>query len=334
MTRKPPATSRRKPFSRPIGHYWRWQPPPETTPSTFTKETDLLSPWLYRIATNRALSLLRSQAAHRRTPQQPPTTGGASLEDTVIGRELLRAALNTLDDDDAACLVMHYVAGERYGEIAARLNLSARRSANGWGARFRPCAEQLRRTGNRGTAMSKYPEATNGASPHLTDELLAAWAADELAGDERGAVQRHLDTCAYCPTALAETRRIRTLARASANRVGAPVASASVVERVLARLPDASTVPPTSSPAQRREGAPCAEDAHCAKSAARCLAQGRRAGRRAAAGRLQRGGCSAGSVVARATIKSTPTPTAGSPGVANTYRGTGRMSFPLRILGE
>ena len=86
--------------------------------------------------------------------------------------------------------------------------------------------------------MSEYPETTNGASPHLTNELLAAWAADELADDERGAVQRHLDTCAYCQSTLAETLRIRTLARASANRVGAPVASASLVERVLARLPD------------------------------------------------------------------------------------------------
>lgn len=99
----------------------RWQPPPETA----LHAVDPLSPWLYRIATNRALSLLRSQAAHNWTPQPPPTSGGASLEDTVIGREILRAALNTLDDDDAACLVLHYVAGERYGEIATRLNLSS-----------------------------------------------------------------------------------------------------------------------------------------------------------------------------------------------------------------
>jgi RNA polymerase sigma factor (sigma-70 family) len=43
----------------------------------------------------------------------------------VIGRELLRVALATLDEDDAACLVLHYVAGERYGEIAARLGISS-----------------------------------------------------------------------------------------------------------------------------------------------------------------------------------------------------------------
>ncbi len=99
----------------------RWQPPPETAPQT----GDPLSPWLYRIATNRALSALRSQAVSRRAPPAPTSEGIASVEDAAVGRALLRAALETLDEDDAACLVLHYVAGERYGEIAARLNLSS-----------------------------------------------------------------------------------------------------------------------------------------------------------------------------------------------------------------
>lgn len=99
----------------------RWQPPPETAPQT----SDPLSPWLYRIATNRALSALRSQAISRRAPPAPASEGIASVEDAAVGRALLRAALETLDEDDAACLVLHYVAGERYGEIAARLNLSS-----------------------------------------------------------------------------------------------------------------------------------------------------------------------------------------------------------------
>ena len=100
----------------------RWQPP-----DTATRTGDLLAPWLYRIATNRAISLLRRDAMAARgisTPTQP-TQRGISLEDAVIGRELLRAALKTLDEDDAACLVLHYVAGERYGEIATRLNLTS-----------------------------------------------------------------------------------------------------------------------------------------------------------------------------------------------------------------
>lgn len=90
-------------------------------------DTDLLSPWLYSIATNRALTLLRRQATLRRIQPQTPAVEeeSASIEDAVVGRTLLRAALETLDDESAACLVLHYVAGERYGEIAARLNLSS-----------------------------------------------------------------------------------------------------------------------------------------------------------------------------------------------------------------
>jgi RNA polymerase sigma-70 factor, ECF subfamily len=100
----------------------RWQPP-----DTATRTGDLLSPWLYRIATNRAISHLRRDSLAARSISTPTqsTLRGISLEDAVIGRELLRAAIKTLDEDDAACLVLHYVAGERYGEIAARLNLTS-----------------------------------------------------------------------------------------------------------------------------------------------------------------------------------------------------------------
>src|SRR6185437_1255090 len=106
----------------------RWQPPPPdpTNPANpTTRTTDLLSPWLYRIATNHAISALRRQMMIARRAPGAPTRASSSLEDAVIGRELLRAALATLDEDDAACLVLHYVAGERYGEVAARLGISS-----------------------------------------------------------------------------------------------------------------------------------------------------------------------------------------------------------------
>jgi RNA polymerase sigma-70 factor (ECF subfamily) len=100
----------------------RWQPPP---PDSASRTTDLLSPWLYRIATNRAISALRRQTMSARRTLVSATRASFSLEDAVIGRELLRTALAMLDEDDAACLVLHYVAGERYGEIAARLGISS-----------------------------------------------------------------------------------------------------------------------------------------------------------------------------------------------------------------
>jgi RNA polymerase sigma-70 factor, ECF subfamily len=99
----------------------RWQPVAETAART----SDLLSPWLYRIATNHAISVLRRQTISSRRMAITTAQEGSSLEDAVIGRELLRAALATLDEDDAACLALHYVVGERYGEIAARLNISS-----------------------------------------------------------------------------------------------------------------------------------------------------------------------------------------------------------------
>ena len=106
----------------------RWRPPEEPDGSLAVRHP--LSPWLYRIATNRALSLLRKRPATYVTTRDPHmgiTTGGhePSPEDRIAGRDLLNTALRRLSDEDAACLVLHFVAGERYGEIAARLGLTS-----------------------------------------------------------------------------------------------------------------------------------------------------------------------------------------------------------------
>ena len=100
-----------------------------------------LAPWLYRIATNHALSLIRKQTVRLKVHIQQPDTaawqksaighaepvarGEASLEDRYVARELLQRALSRLSGADAACLVLHFVEGERYGEIATRLGLTS-----------------------------------------------------------------------------------------------------------------------------------------------------------------------------------------------------------------
>src|SRR5690348_16409451 len=95
---------------------------------------------------------------------------------------------------------------------------------------------------------SAAPTSNNGASPHLSDELLAAWTSDELADDERSMIERHLEACAYCQRALAETQRIRALVEAAASAT-LPIVAPSIADRVLARLPDRSHVeaPPSAS---------------------------------------------------------------------------------------
>lgn len=89
-----------------------------------------LAPWLYRIATNCALNYLKAQAVRSAfsNPQgegtQERAEDTATPEDRYIMRELLREALNCLSQEDATCLLLRFVEGERYSEIAARLGMS------------------------------------------------------------------------------------------------------------------------------------------------------------------------------------------------------------------
>jgi RNA polymerase sigma factor (sigma-70 family) len=106
----------------------RWRPPDAAR----ADPSRPLSPWLYRIATNKALSLLRSGSGRLAVVATMRTSAGYSstevmtsgFEEHYAARELLQSALRHLSEEDAACLVLHYVAGERYGEIASRLGLT------------------------------------------------------------------------------------------------------------------------------------------------------------------------------------------------------------------
>lgn len=94
------------------------------------RSASTLAPWLYRIATNRALNVLRAQKSRggllsslATLPERPISEH--SLEDQVVRRELLAAALREISEEDATCLVLRVVAGEQYAEIAVRLGLTS-----------------------------------------------------------------------------------------------------------------------------------------------------------------------------------------------------------------
>ena len=94
-----------------------------------------LAPWLYRIAANRALTFLRQQNRHRSTeapalvyhedePASMPQALSEGWEDHYAVRELLHEALSQLASDDAICIILRFVAGERYAEIAESVGIT------------------------------------------------------------------------------------------------------------------------------------------------------------------------------------------------------------------
>lgn len=107
----------------------RWQPPEHSSDRP-------LAPWLYRIATNRALNLLQRQPEHAplltdasldglRGEQQQRAISSINVEEQYAIREMLQQALRKLTAEDAACLVLRFISGESYMEIAQRLGISS-----------------------------------------------------------------------------------------------------------------------------------------------------------------------------------------------------------------
>ncbi len=97
-----------------------------------------LAPWLYRIATNQARDFIRQQSRYKRagTPLQRVHQTNVSQmyesdsksqdssdawEDRYVVCEMLQEALSQLSDDDAFCIILRFVAAERFAEIADRL---------------------------------------------------------------------------------------------------------------------------------------------------------------------------------------------------------------------
>lgn len=128
-----------------------WRPPWQIRDKTPTASNALvrsqghqlhrpLAPWLYRIATNRALSELKRRRMHTRRSDQDMTiamlqtarwTSLASIEpvtnpeETYVLREILYEALCRLSEEDATCIVLRFVQGKRYADIAQLLGITS-----------------------------------------------------------------------------------------------------------------------------------------------------------------------------------------------------------------
>src|SRR5579883_742338 len=127
-----------------------------------------LSPWLYRIATNLCVDLLRRRKriswwplARRRPADQqfepiaeedasylPPDSGGIP---EVFERDHIRLALASLPEDYAIVLVLSAAQGLPYHEIATIIGISPNAAATRISRAKRMFAEQYRRLNEEGT---------------------------------------------------------------------------------------------------------------------------------------------------------------------------------------
>jgi len=91
-----------------------------------------LAPWLYRIATNRALTLLKKRSKYTFLPLSEAINDVGSydigneemIENQYIRRELLREALGLLSEEDATCIILRFALNEKYIEIAEQLGIT------------------------------------------------------------------------------------------------------------------------------------------------------------------------------------------------------------------
>lgn len=114
----------------------RWTPPElnagKSSPTMLEDERSYveihpLAPWLYHIATNKALNFLKQQARLKCTPlylTESVLPGDNNPEEYYLIKELLQDVLSSLSEEDALCIVLHFMFKEKYREIAFKLNIS------------------------------------------------------------------------------------------------------------------------------------------------------------------------------------------------------------------
>ena len=100
--------------------------------------------WIYRIATNQCLNLLRNLRKRPQGPEEPPPV--ANPEDSLADRDFVATALQRAPRKLAAVAWLHHVDGLAQGEVAAVLGISRRTVVN----RLAGFARSVRRFAARG----------------------------------------------------------------------------------------------------------------------------------------------------------------------------------------
>ena len=159
-----------------------------------TQQPIVLKPWLYTIARNRCLTMLR---ARREYPSDEPEMGGSTgLSEEVERREELRELLSNLEDlpePQRAALVLSEIGDLGHPEIAQVLGCETRR--------VKALVFQAR------SALIQDRRAREIPCPEIREQLATA-SAGEL---RRGHVRRHVRNCEGCAEFRDDVRRQRGL---------------------------------------------------------------------------------------------------------------------------
>ncbi len=150
-------------------------------------------PWLYTIARNRCLSMLR---ARREQPSELPELSTAGLSEQVERRDDLRqlvADLQRLPEQQRAALLLGELGDLSHAEIADVIG-SAPEAVKGLVFRAR-------------TALAERRDARGADCGEIRVELAAATGG----GLRRGRLRHHVESCPGCAAYLEEIRRQRQL---------------------------------------------------------------------------------------------------------------------------
>jgi RNA polymerase sigma factor (sigma-70 family) len=152
-----------------------------------------LKPWLYAIARNRCVSVLRARREHADDNVETSTAGlDAEVEQRAELRQLV-ADLQDLPEDQRAALVLSELRDLSHQEVAEILGC---RVANVKGLVFRA------RTG-----LSERREAREASCVAIQEELSTA----QGGALRRGRLRHHLRTCAPCSAYLQDVRHQRKM---------------------------------------------------------------------------------------------------------------------------